>query len=178
MLIQNTYSFETFPDLFKIVGPETKAAVLVPPSYGENFPPFKGLLLAPKSRHPPFWNNSSCRNFLKHIFSTTSSSYMSLNASVTINNSSTFFPESHISTTTSANYLGKYCARFFRHFISIYPPQRQNLLPTLEIITHNFQNFQKIQNFGKKFQNLEFFSKISKTTKGPPMTSKGPPPPY
>ena len=30
----------------------------------------------------------------------------------------------------------------------------------------------------KKFQNLEFFSKISKTTKGPPMTSKGPPPPY
>ena len=57
----------------------------------------------------------------------------------------------------------------------IYPSQRQNLLPTLEIITHNFK---KIQNFGKKFQNLEFFSKISNTTKGPPMTSKGPPPPY
>ena len=30
----------------------------------------------------------------------------------------------------------------------------------------------------KKFPNLEFFSKISNTTKGPPMTSKGPPPPY
>ena len=63
-------------------------------------------------------------------------------------------------------------------FDPIYPSQHQNLLPTLEIITHNFQNFQKIKHFGKKFQNLEFFSKISKTTKGPPMTSKGPPPPY
>ena len=31
-------------------------------------------------------------------------------------------------------------------FMCIYPSQRQNLLPTLEIITHNFQ---KIQNFGK-----------------------------
>ena len=39
----------------------------------------------------------------------------------------------------------------------IYPSQRQNLLFTLEIITHNFHNFQKIENFGKKFQNLEFF---------------------
>ena len=34
-------------------------------------------------------------------------------------------------------------------FSWIYPSQRQNLLPTLEIITHYFQNFQKIQNFGK-----------------------------
>ena len=59
-------------------------------------------------------------------------------------------------------------------FQLIYPSQRQNLLPTLEISTQNFHNF---QNFGKKFQNLEFFSKISKTTKGPPLTSKGPPPP-
>ena len=73
---------------------------------------------------------------------------------------------------------------FFRNFKNnenfelIYPSQRQNLLPTLEIITHNFQNFQKIQNFRKKFQNLEFFSKISKTTKGPPLTSKRPPPPH
>ena len=33
-------------------------------------------------------------------------------------------------------------------FKVIYPSQRQNLLPTLEIITHNFQNFQKIQIFG------------------------------
>ena len=60
-------------------------------------------------------------------------------------------------------------------FNYIYPSQRQNLLPTLEISTQNFHNF---QNFGKKFQNLEFFSKISKTTKGPPLTSKGPPPPH
>ena len=57
---------------------------------------------------------------------------------------------------------------FFENYELIYPSQRQNLLPTLEIITHNFQNFQKNQNFGKKYQNLEFFSKISKTTKGPP----------
>ena len=52
----------------------------------------------------------------------------------------------------------------------IYPSQRQNLLPTLEISNQNFQNFHNFQNFGKKFQNLEFFSKISKTTKGPPPT--------
>ena len=32
------------------------------------------------------------------------------------------------------------------NFDCIYPSQRQNLLPTLEIIIHNFQ---KIQNFGK-----------------------------
>ena len=64
------------------------------------------------------------------------------------------------------------------NFSSIYPSQRQNLLPTLEIITHTFQNFHNFQNFGKKFQNLEFFSEISKTTKGPPLTSKGPPPPH
>ena len=32
-----------------------------------------------------------------------------------INNSLTFLAEYYISTTTSANYLGKYCGRFFRH---------------------------------------------------------------
>ena len=63
-------------------------------------------------------------------------------------------------------------------FFHIYPSQRQNLLPILEISTQNFQNFHNFQNFGKKFQNLEFFSKISKTTKGPPLTSKRPPPPH
>ena len=36
-----------------------------------------------------------------------------------------------------------------------------------------FWKFSKFQNFGKKFPNSEFFSKISKTTKGPPLTSKG-----
>ena len=60
-------------------------------------------------------------------------------------------------------------------FPPIYPSQRQNLLPTLEILIRNFQNF---QNFGKKFQNFDFFLKISKTTEGPPLRSKGPPPPY
>ena len=53
-----------------------------------------------------------------------------------------------------------------RWFNCIYPSQCQNLLPTLEIITHNFQNFQKIQNFGKKFQNLEFFPKFPKPQRG------------
>ena len=48
----------------------------------------------------------------------------------------------------------------------IYPSQRQNLLPTLEIITHNFQHFQKIQNFGKMFQNLEFFPQNFQNHKG------------
>ena len=66
----------------------------------------------------------------------------------------------------------------FNSFSKIYPSQRQNLFLTLEISTQNFQNFHNFQNFGKKFQNLEFFSKISKTTKGPPLTSKGPPPPH
>ena len=57
---------------------------------------------------------------------------------------------------------------FFENYELIYPSQRQNLLPTLEILNQNFQNFHNFQNFGKKFQNLDFFSKISKTTKGPP----------
>ena len=39
----------------------------------------------------------------------------------------------------------------------IYPPQRQNLLLTLEIITHKFQNFQKIQNFEKKIPKSRIF---------------------
>ena len=32
-----------------------------------------------------------------------------------INNSLIFLAEYYISTNTSANYLGKYCGRFFRH---------------------------------------------------------------
>ena len=56
--------------------------------------------------------------------------------------------------------------------------QCQILLPTLIISTQNLQNFHIFKNFGKKFQNLEFFPKFSKTTKGPPLTSKGPPPPH
>ena len=66
----------------------------------------------------------------------------------------------------------------FWNFPNIYPSQRQNLLPTLEISNQNFQNFHNFQIFGKKFPKSRFFSKISNTTKGPPMTSKGPPPPY
>ena len=62
--------------------------------------------------------------------------------------------------------------KFHFCFPPIYPSQRQNLLPTLEILIKIFQNF------GKKFQNFEFFLKISKTTEGPPLRSKGPPPPY
>ena len=62
--------------------------------------------------------------------------------------------------------------KFHFCFPPIYPSQRQNLLPTLEILIKIFQNF------GIKFQNFEFFLKISKTTEGPPLRSKGPPPPY
>ena len=42
-------------------------------------------------------------------------------------------------------------------YAPIYPSQRQNLLPTLEIITHKFQNFQKIQYYGKKLDFGFFF---------------------
>ena len=66
----------------------------------------------------------------------------------------------------------------FGKFRIIYPSQRQNLLPTLEILIQNFENFQIFKILEKKFPNSEFFLKISKTTEGPPMTSKGPPPPY
>ena len=48
-------------------------------------------------------------------------------------------------------------ASYFGNFKSIYPSQHQNLLPTLKIITHNFQNYQKIQNFGKKIPKSRIF---------------------
>jgi len=60
----------------------------------------------------------------------------------------------------------------------IYPSQRQNLLPTLKILVQNFENFQNFKILEKNSQIQNFFLKISKTTQGPPMTSKGPPPPY
>ena len=66
----------------------------------------------------------------------------------------------------------------FSTFLLIYPTQRQNLLRTLEILIKKFENFQIFKILEKNSQNLEFFSKISQTTKGPPMTSKGPPAPY
>ena len=59
--------------------------------------------------------------------------------------------------------LGSTCTSG-RYFRPIYPSQRQNLLPN--------------SKFRKKIPKSRIFSKISKTTKGPPMTSKGPPPPY
>ena len=58
-------------------------------------------------------------------------------------------------------------------FQSIYPSQRQNLLLTLEIITHNLQNFQKIQNFGIFFKNLEFFVQNFQNHKGAANDIKG-----
>ena len=63
-------------------------------------------------------------------------------------------------------------------FDDIYPSQRQNLLPTLEILVQNFENFQNFKILEKNSQIQNFFLKISKTTQGPPMTSKGPPPPH
>jgi hypothetical protein len=58
-----------------------------------------------------------------------------------------------------------------RIFCPIYPSQRQNLLPTLEILIQNFENFQifKILEKNSKIQN--FFLEISKTTEGPPMSA-------
>ena len=38
-----------------------------------------------------------------------------------------------------------------RDYVGIYPCQRQNLLPTLEISNQNFQNFHNNPNFRKKF---------------------------
>ena len=59
------------------------------------------------------------------------------------------------------------------HFQSIYPSQRQNLLPTLEIITHNLQNFQKIQNFGKKNLKSRIFFQNFQNHKGAATDIKG-----
>ena len=47
-----------------------------------------------------------------------------------------------------ASYFGNFNSKFFK-------------------ILHNFQIFEK------KIQNFEFFLEISKTTEGPPLTSKG-----
>ena len=79
-----------------------------------------------------------------------------------------------VSSTICKSKQGYNLRSKFKH---IYPSQRQNLLPTLEILIQNFENFQIFKILEKKFPNSEFFSKISKTTKGPPLTSKGPPPP-
>ena len=89
---------------------------------------------------------------------------------------------SHLSQLNSQSMLSHLqpagSAQSFSSFSSIYPSQRQNLLPTLEILIQNFENFQIFKILEKKFPNSEFFSKISKTTKGPPLTSKGPPHPH
>ena len=69
-------------------------------------------------------------------------------------------------------------ASYFGKYVSIYPSQRQNLLPTLKILIRNFENFQFFKILEKNSQVQNFFSKISKTAKGPPLTSKGPPPPH
>ena len=55
----------------------------------------------------------------------------------------------------------------------IYPSQRQNLLLTLEIITHNFQNFLKIQNFGKKIPKPRIFFQNFQNHKGAANEIKG-----
>ena len=49
-----------------------------------------------------------------------------------INNSSIFLAESHISTTTSANYLGKYCVWFFRYLIQC--QNKQHLALAIHIL--------------------------------------------
>ena len=46
------------------------------------------------------------------------------------------------------------------NFYHIYPSQRQNLLPTLEISNQNFQNFHNFQDFSKPSKNIQKFQKI------------------
>ena len=70
-------------------------------------------------------------------------------------------------------FLTRYQSLHPPNFYSIYHSQRQNLLPTLKILTHNFQNFQKIQNFRKKIQNLEFFFQNFQNHKGAANDIKG-----
>ena len=48
-----------------------------------------------------------------------------------------------------------------------------NFLKILKIMSYNFQSRKQISTL-----RGVYFLKISKTTQGPPMTSKGPPPPY
>ena len=58
-------------------------------------------------------------------------------------------------------------------FFHIYPSQRQNLLPTLKIITHNFQIFQKNSKFQKKFPKSRIFSQNFQNHKGAANDIKG-----
>ena len=61
-------------------------------------------------------------------------------------------------------------------FFHIYPSQRQNLLPILEISTQNFQNFQNFhnfQNFGKKFPKSRIFFQNFQYHKGAANDIKG-----
>ena len=64
------------------------------------------------------------------------------------------------------------------HFQSNIPLSPSKFASDFGNFNSKFWKFSNFQNFGKKFPNSEFFLEISKTTEGPPMTSKGPPPPY
>ena len=55
----------------------------------------------------------------------------------------------------------------------IYPSQRQNLPPILEIVIRNFSKFSIIFKIWKKFQNFEFFSQNFKNYKGAATDIKG-----
>ena len=51
-------------------------------------------------------------------------------------------------------------------FCPIYPSQRQNLLPTLEILIQNFENFQIFKILEKNSQIQNFFPKFPKPQRG------------
>ena len=68
-------------------------------------------------------------------------------------------PAKTVSASASPVFFSKFChpRRWFWAII-------ENMISPDHVLYYNFKNFQTIQNFGKEFQNLEFFSKISKTT--------------
>ena len=62
------------------------------------------------------------------------------------------------------DYLEQYSK--VQKFIAIYPSQRQNLLPTLEILIQNFENFQIFKILEKNSQFQNFFPKFPKPQRG------------
>ena len=74
---------------------------------------------------------------------------------------------------TTAQHLPLYVPGVLHHYPKIYPSQRQNLLPTLKILTQNFENFHNFQNFGKKFPKSRIFFQNFQYHKGAANDIKG-----
>ena len=80
-------------------------------------------------------------------------------------------------TTVCASGMEKHIVKAtswrWKRFYSIYPSQRQNLLPTLEISYQNFQNFHNFQNFRKKIPKSRVFFQNFQKHKGAATDIKG-----